>query len=68
MLNGAKTVIKHKIGLLNLAEEPGNVSRACRIMELSRDTFYRYQNGDEHGGIDALVDQNRHKPNIKKIA
>lgn len=30
MLNGNKTVIKHKIGLLNLAEELGNVSRVCR--------------------------------------
>ena len=65
MLNGTKTVIKHKIGLLNLAEELGNVSKACRIMGLSRDTFYRYQNAVENGGIDALVDQNRRKPNIK---
>jgi transposase InsO family protein len=65
MLNGTKTVIKHKIGLLNLAEELGNVSKACRIMGLSRDTFYRYQNAVEQGGIDALVDQNRRKPNIK---
>ena len=65
MLNGTKTVIKHKIGLLNLADELGNVSKACRIMGLSRDTFYHYQNAVENGGIDALVDQNRRKPNIK---
>jgi len=65
MLNGTKTVIKHKIGLLNLAEELGNVSKACRIMGLSRDTFYRYQNAVEQGGVDALVDQNRRKPNIR---
>ena len=65
MLNGTKTVIKHKIGLLNLAEELGNVSKACRIMGLSRDTFYRYQNAVEQGGVDALVDQSRRKPNIK---
>ena len=36
-------VIKYKVGLLNLAEELGNVSRACRLMGFSRDTFYRYQ-------------------------
>lgn len=65
MLNGTKTVIKHKIGLLNLAEELGNVSKACRIMGLSRDTFYRYQKAIEQGGVNALVDQNRRKPNIK---
>ena len=38
MLHGTKTVVKQKIGLLNLAEELGNVSKACRIMGLSRDT------------------------------
>jgi transposase InsO family protein len=65
MLNGTKTVIKHKIGLLNLAEELGNVSKACRIMGLSRDTFYRYQNAVEQGGIEALVERNRRKPNPK---
>jgi molybdenum-dependent DNA-binding transcriptional regulator ModE len=65
MLNGTKTVIKHKIGLLNLAEELGNVSKTCRIMGLSRYTFYRYQKAIEQGGINAIVDQNRRKPNIK---
>ena len=65
MLHGTKTVIKHKIGLLNLAEELGNVSKACRIMGFSRDTFYRYQNADEQGGIEALIDQSRRKPNLK---
>ncbi|TIH11986.1 helix-turn-helix domain-containing protein, partial [Marinifilum sp. JC120] len=37
-----QNIIKHKIGLLNLAEELGNVSRACKLMGFSRDTFYRY--------------------------
>ena len=41
--------IKHKIGLLNLASELGNVSRACKLMGLSRDTFYRYQKAVEDG-------------------
>ena len=31
--------IKHKLGLLNLAAELGNVSKACKMMGLSRDTF-----------------------------
>jgi len=65
MLHGTKTVIKHKIGLLNLAEELGNVSKACRIMGFSRDTFYRYQNAVEQGGIEALIDHSRRKPNLK---
>ena len=41
MLHGNGSIVKHKIGLLNLAEELTNVSRACKIMGLSRDTFYR---------------------------
>lgn len=60
-----QNVIKHKIGLLNLAAELGNVSKACKIMGLSRDTFYRYQNAKEEGGVEALFDANRKKPNPK---
>ena len=58
-------IIKHKAGLLNLAEELGNVSRACKVMGVSRDTFYRYQDLVEQGGFDALIDKNRRAPNIK---
>lgn len=65
MLNGSKKVIKHKVGLLNLAEELGNVSKACRIMGLSRETFYTYKAAVDEGGVDALFDKNRRKPNLK---
>jgi hypothetical protein len=34
-----QNVIKHKAGLLNLAAELGDISKACRIMGFSRDTF-----------------------------
>ena len=60
-----QSVIKHKVGLLNLATELGNVSRACKVMGFSRDTFYRYQSAVETGGVDALIDANRKKPNLK---
>jgi transposase InsO family protein len=65
MLNSNERIIKHKVGLLNLAEELGNVSQACKVMGLSRDTFYRYKDAVEHGGVDALLDANRRKPNPK---
>ena len=65
MLNTTNKIIKHKVGLLNLAEELGNVSKACKVMGLSRDTFYRYKSAVEEGGVDALFDQNRRKPNLK---
>lgn len=65
MLNTTDKIIKHKVGLLNLAEELGNVSKACKVMGLSRDTFYRYKSAVEEDGIQALFDQNRRKPNLK---
>jgi transposase InsO family protein len=65
MLNNNEKVIRHKVGLLNLAEELGNVSKACKVMGLSRDTFYRYKAAVEEGGIAALIDKSRRKPNLK---
>ena len=43
MLHTTENVIRHKIGLLNLAEELDKVSEACKIMGVSRDTFYRLE-------------------------
>ncbi len=59
MLHTNNTIIKHKAGLLNLAEELNNVSRACKVMGVSRDTYYRYQELVEEGGIDTLIEKNR---------
>lgn len=42
-------IIKHKMGLLNLADELRNVSQACRVMGVSRDTFYRVKEAKESG-------------------
>ena len=50
-----QSIIKHKMGLLNLAEELSNVSQACRVMGVSRDTFYRVKDAKENGGIEALL-------------
>lgn len=60
-----QNVIKHKVGLLNLAAELGNVSRACKVMGFSRDTFHRYQAAVADGGVEALLDANRKKPNFR---
>lgn len=63
-----QNIIRHKIGLLNLAAELGNVSKACKMLSLSRDTFYRYHNAVTEGGVEALFDANRKKPNLKNRA
>ena len=58
-------IVKHKLGLLNLAQELGNVSQACKIMGVSRDTFYRYQEAKATGGVEALLHKDRRCPNLK---
>lgn len=65
MLHTNNPIIKHKAGLLNLAEELGNVSKACKVMGFSRDTFYRYQELTQEGGVDALINRSKRTPNVK---
>lgn len=54
MLHTNNQIIKHKVGLLNLAEELQNVSKACKFMGVSRDTFYRYQELASTGNFDLI--------------
>ena len=65
MINSTEKVISHKVGLLNLAEELHNVSQACKMMGYSRDTFYRYKEAVEEGGVEALLERTRRKPNLR---
>ena len=64
--------IKHKLGLLELADQLNNVSRACKVMGVSRDTFYRVKNAHEEGGIEALlakskkIPKNRVEPRVEE--
>ena len=55
-------IIKTKIGLLQLANELKNVSRACKTLGFSRDTFYRYKTLYAEGGECALIEKTKRKP------
>jgi transposase InsO family protein len=65
MIDSNQKIISHKVGLINLAEHLQNVSQACSVMGYSRDTFYRYKKAVDEGGVEALLEKTRRKPNLQ---
>jgi len=56
--------------LLQLAEELGNVSKACKLMGYHRDTFYEVRRAFQVGGVAALVEEKRgpRNPHPNRVA
>lgn len=68
-------IARRKLSLLQLAQELGNVSRACRIMGYSRQQFYEIRRNYQTYGAEGLIDHlpgprnphpNRVEPEVEK--
>ncbi len=53
----AEKIARRKLSLLQLAQELGNVSKACRIVGYSRQQFYEIRRNFQLHGVAGLLDQ-----------
>ena len=53
----SKKIARRKLSLLQLAQELGNVSKACRLMGYSRQQFYEIRRNYQTYGAEGLLDR-----------
>ncbi|MFC2092083.1 IS481 family transposase [Elusimicrobiota bacterium] len=57
-------IIKRKLNIVELAEQLGNISDACRKLGVSRQHYYDIKAALEEDGIEGLLEQAKNKPRL----
>jgi transposase InsO family protein len=63
MTTSAEIIYQRRVRLLDLAQELGNISQACRQLGISRTRYYQWKHVAENYGIEALWPKDRRRPN-----
>lgn len=61
----ARSDIRRKLKVLNYAKKVGNITKACRYYDVSRETFYQWKRACESGGETAPINGRRCPTNPK---
>lgn len=62
MTTSAEIIFHRRVRLLELAEELGNVSQACRQLGISRTRYYEWREIADAYGLEALMPKDRRRP------
>ena len=57
-------LLKHKLSLLQLAEQPRNIRQACKMMGVSRQHYYDIKQRFKQYGVDGLKPRERRHPRM----
>lgn len=57
-------ILQRRARMLEFSNEIDNVSEACRIIGVSRTSFYKWRATAEHYGLDALMPKSRRRPQL----
>lgn len=58
-------IIRRKVNIVQLSEQLGNISEACRKLGVSRQHYYDIKSALETDGIEGLLEKARNKPRFK---
>lgn len=57
-------IVARRVRVLELADELGNITKACELVGVSRTSFYRWREIAEHYGLEALRPKDRRRPQL----